>query len=294
MLLFLHDLGLSGSWWIPTIRGVLGESIAEKNDFWLKENFTLTLPGHGNRPDENFDIDDIIREVGNFQEKKYQTQREVAQKVMFSQEKQLVEAIKSYKLYVFGHSLGGVIALNLASKTQKVEKMILLNCGNNFNNFEIILKKLHLQRYNNKKRADIQKEIQKTSKIEQKTILSNFLENPNKKGYKSALSIMSQHNLERLFSHISIDQQRNIVTIPTRLFVGKSDNIVKVNSAEKLEKIFTTPILEVAKKVSDKQTIIGQNKASAIKKEIKKVDFKKIIYSNSGHNLMEKISLIFS
>lgn len=297
MFLFLHDLGATPSLWIPVIRSLLGEKSGQYSDVWLKDNFTLPLPGHVDQ-DKKIEMADIYADILKFQTEKLQAQNELANQLLLNNTHSFISSLKSKKLVLIGHSFGALVALNFTTNyIKQVEKISLISLGTRFSKIGMFLKNMEFKRLNSKKRHELQAEIEATENLRHKILVSHFLEKPNRKAYKSGLEIMKKYNFKKLFKKLSINQQIGLATLPILAIGGKLDRLTRYSSIQELEYILENDspdeFPEEEKEEKPPQTIIISQpaKSAEIKKEEDnkvKTDFKIILYNNSDHSPMDK------
>jgi pimeloyl-ACP methyl ester carboxylesterase len=237
MLLFIHGSGATNSLWIPQIRGVLSLEDQDLSDKYLLELFTISLPGHP-KDDRYFDIEDVVKIIHTAILEKRAKQLELADKLMFSKNKEAVEAIKSSKVTLIGHSLGGVAALAYSFRNlNNVEKIILVSCAFSFSKSAVrLLDILYNKFIFNIGIKGIQALFRTVRDIRLKTILSICLENPEKKGLKSCTKICYEYSFDRVYKLLSLDEQLKFSQIPILGIGGKRDRLVTPNSYLKLKK----------------------------------------------------------
>jgi pimeloyl-ACP methyl ester carboxylesterase len=297
MFLFLHDIGATPSLWIPTIRALLGDKANNYNDNWLKENFTLALPGHTNQ-DRFFDMADVYKDILNFQKTKHEAQQEVANQLLLNNTRSFITSLKSKKLVLIGHSFGSLVALNFSTKHREdVEKIVIIALGSRFSKFGLFLKQMEFNRLNSKKRHELQLEIETAENLRHRVLVSHFLDNPNRRSYQSGLRIMKKYNFKKLFKQLSIKEQIDLATLPILAIGGKLDRLTKYTSIQELEHILETQapkeyVIEEQVQKTSQTIIISQESAKTqqkkeLKKEIK-LDFKIILYNQSSHSPMDK------
>jgi pimeloyl-ACP methyl ester carboxylesterase len=235
MLLFIHGSGATSSLWIPQIRGIfsLDQSFSDK---YLLDLFTVSLPGHP-KDDCYFELDDLVKLIDSAVQEKKSKQAELADKLMFSKNREAVDVLKDEKVVLIGHSLGGVAALAFTFRNLNiVSKLVLVSCAFNFDSFNInlldnlynkIVFKLSIKR--------LQRLFSFVSDIRLKTIFNICLENPDRKGLKSCYKIANEYSFDKMYKLLSLDEQLKFTQIPILGIGGRNDKLVGVKSYKALE-----------------------------------------------------------
>jgi pimeloyl-ACP methyl ester carboxylesterase len=237
MLLFIHGSGATNSLWIPQIRGILSLEDQDLSDKYLLELFTISLPGHS-KDDRYFEIEDVVKIIETAVQEKRDRQLELADKLMFSKNREAVDAIRSPKLSLVGHSLGGVAALAYTFRNlNSVEKIVLVSCAFSFSKTAVrFLDMLYNKFIFNIGIKGTQTLFRTVRDIRLKTIFSICLENPDKKGLKSCTKICLDYSFDRVYKLLSLDEQLKFSQIPILGIGGRRDRLVPPNSFKKLEK----------------------------------------------------------
>ncbi len=223
MFLFIHDIGDVNSLWIPQIRSLL-ELNSSYSDRWIRDSFCLSIPGHGTK-DVEFDLADLQKKVSDFHSDKLKIQEELAGQLIFSKNKSVLSALKSNRLTIIGKGLGGIVAINYASKNYpNIGALVLMNCGAEFNSIDLSAKQIKSNIVSRRKGPEIEKKIAKTNNIHKKTLYSIILEYPKRKGYISGIKILKEYNFRNYFEYLAITEQSNLAKLNYLCIFGKKDN----------------------------------------------------------------------
>ncbi len=278
MLLFLHGTGATGSLWIEQIRSLLSLDTSYSDKFIL-DLFTLSLPGHPNF-DRNFTLSETEKLVQDFVLIKKDRQQQLAKELILSKNKEIIEAVKSEKLILFGHSVGGVIALNYALRNSHlVNKIILISCGFSFNKLALNFLEQYYKRLLFKENSTkLQKRITQIRNKRWKIALNIFLENYQRKGFLSAVQIAKSYNFKDLYKRHSLDEHLRFSQIPILLINGRFDLLNLSSSSLELKKFLYKQI----------PTLQSINKTYlATKNSFENIKVK--LYPWSGHNPVDMV-----
>ena len=277
MYLFIHGTGATSSFWIPQIRGILSLG-GVYSDASILETFTLSLPGHIDK-DKNFSLEDTEQFIKDCLETKTALQQKLATKLILTGTPSVVAGLRSEKIILTGHSVGGVIAINFAIKNQTaVEKMILVSTPNRFNSKLInFLSWFHNNIIFTRSEKSLTRLKRIVSPIRWKTALQIFIENPKRKGFKSLLKIVQQHDFEKEFTKLSLDEQLKFMSVPILAICGQNDLMARPVEVSKIGKTIDN-YSSIAK---SKKTIIELNS------NLKTSNFEYKVYQGAGHNTMD-------
>ncbi len=276
MFLFIHGTGATNSFWLPQIRGILGLDQSYSDKFLL-DLFTISLPGHP-KNDKYFDLSDLEKFIEQEAAERHQKQMELADKLFFSKNQEAVAALKEDKLILIGHSVGGVAALYFALRnSSRVNKLILVSCGFNFNPISVAFLELFYEKiifkFNLKR---VIKLFDYVKNIRYKTILSICIDNPERKGLRSCKDIIKDYQFDKIYKKMSLDEQLLFNEIPVLGIGGQFDPLTPSGSLRKLRKYLD----EQNKLLSLRKTVVGPNKPGL-------TNFKYKIYSFAGHEPMD-------
>ncbi len=276
MFLFIHQLAGARSLWLPYIRGIL-ELDQSYSDKQLIDLFTIPLPGHPD-DDQAFAIEDILKSIDDFVSQKLSKQQELAKKLILTSKPEIIKNMKQSKLIIVGHELGGVVALEYALENiNKVSKLVLVGCGNNFNSFFINLRKQYYNRVVYKKSlSQLKAKIQSSKNPRDKNFWSIFSENLSRKAIDSGLQILQEFNFLKSFNKLDLESQIQFTKLPVLLIRGQMDLYCTATSAFKLQQV-----LDLNKEIWRKNKfIVGINKLEP------NITIK--TYKMSGQNPMDK------
>lgn len=277
MFLFVHGTGATSSFWLPHIRFILGLDL-NHSDRELLDVFTISLPGH-NSNDKEFDLDYTEKQILNFIQENLSKQQKLYKDLIFSKNISVLSHLKSEKLIIIGHSIGGVIALNFTLKNiNKVSKIVLISTGFQFNQFAVIVTRfLYTKIIFNLKFSTIQYLANSLQNLRWKTILNLILENPSRKGFLSCNKIITNYNFQNLYSHMSLETQLKFTQIPILIVNGGRDFLNPKSSVKNLQTFLNKqlPILKT------KKIVVGRNSPAELQTIITK------IYPKASHNPMD-------
>ncbi|MEM1312400.1 MAG: alpha/beta hydrolase [Patescibacteria group bacterium] len=283
MLLFIHGSGATNSLWIPQIRGIFSFEDQDISDRYLLDLFTISLPGHS-KDDKYFEAQDVARAIELLVPEKREKQLELADKLIFSNNKEAVNALKSPKVFLIGHSIGGVVALNYTFRNLNlVEKIVLVSCAFDFDNIGINITSFFCnQLLFRVKPKYIQSFQHKTSNIRLKTLFSICLENPDRKALRSCTKICREYSFASIYKLLSLEEQLKFSKIPILGVGGYSDRLVSASSFKKLKKYLN----KQDKLLSTKKTLIQEQQTTPLNNFIYK------LYP-TGHHPMDDQRLWF-
>ena len=218
----------------------------EDNEYFIKRMknyrniklFTFTLPGHEN---------DIVTKV---------TSNEWLDK---SEEELKKILIKYKKVTIVAHSMGTIIAINLASKYKEVEKLVLISSAFKFGNF-------------------------KQNKKDLKNILTKKVDNDIGNGFEGAFKkfVEIPKSVMIEYRRLADKNKENISKIkcPVLLLHGDIDNVVSTESSKYLYDNLNC----------EKELVIIKNVRHQIFKSNKKEIITKYIYNFITFNILYKLS----
>ena len=198
MYLFIHGTGATNSFWLPQIRAILSLDNSY-SDASILETFTITLPGHP-RADKLFKLEDTEKFIKDSYEQKLRLQQKLANKLLLSGKAEIVAGLRSNKIILVGHSVGGVIALNFATTNSgMVEKIVLISTPNQFNQKLVKFLNWFYHRLVFARSINFLRNLKNfVSSLRWKTALQIFIENPKRKGFNSLMDIVINFNFENI------------------------------------------------------------------------------------------------
>ena len=278
MYLFIHGTGATNSFWIPQIRSIL--SLDEKyTDASLLDTFTLALPGHPNN-DKNFSLEDTEEIIKDIFSAKQSLQLKLANQLILTGNSQVVAGLRSDKIILIGHSVGGVIALNFAMKNASlVEKLVLISTPNQFNLIEINFLDWFYNNFVFKRSQKFLKWLQGiVVSVRWRTALQIFIENPKRRGFKSLLKIVKEYDFDKSFRKLTLDDQLKLLLVPILAISGSGDWLVSSAEVNKIGK----SIQNYAEIARSKKTIINLENNNESED-----NFHYKLYKGAGHNAMD-------
>lgn len=277
MFLFVHGTGATSSFWLSHIRFILGLD-SKYSDRELLDIFTISLPGH-NSNDKEFDLDYTEKQILNFIQENLLKQQKLYKDLIFSKNISVLSYLKSEKLIIIGHSIGGAIALNFTLKNiNKVSKLVLISSGFQFNQFAIFITRfLYTKIVFNLGLSTIQRLADSLKNLRWKTILNLTVENPSRKGLLLCDKITTNYNFQNLYSPMSLETQLKFTQIPILIVNGGRDFLNPKSSVKNLQTFLNKqlPILKT------KKIVVGRNSPAELQTIITK------IYPKAGHNPMD-------
>jgi pimeloyl-ACP methyl ester carboxylesterase len=234
MILFIHQLGGTRSLWLPQIRGILGLSDSY-TDKQLLDLFTLSLPGHPDN-DEPFDFKHTRELINSFVEEKFAKQEDLAKKMVLTNRPEIIKAMKSPKLMIVGHELGGAIALDYTLENlAKVNRLVLVGCGAYFNQFSLKIRDLYYHRLGKLDLSVLRKRYGKAKEPRKKNFLFIFAENTNRQALDSGLQLLKKFAFQKSFQTLTLDEQLQMTKLPILLIRGSKDWLCPQASVAKLQ-----------------------------------------------------------
>lgn len=303
MVLFLHGTGATSSLWLSHIRNIFGLN-QDYSDKQILDLFTISFPGHPTK-DRNFDYSDIENQINAFLAENRSKQSELAQKLLFSNNKIAVNALRNPKLILIGHSLGGAVSVQYALRNlDVVTKIVSISSGFGFNHFALsLIKFLYYKIIFKLGLRQLQAILYLVRSLRLKTILNICIENPERKGLISSENLLFDYNFENLYKKMSLDEQLKFRQIKVLGINGQFDFLNLVSSMKKLQ----TFLLEQNKILNLKHTsvlpktdiklgtiIVSSGKKTETlvsEKSIEKTDstnFQYKVYAWKGHNPMDE------
>ncbi len=234
MFLFVHQLGSTKSLWLPQIRGILGldEGYSDKQ---LLDLFTIALPGHPD-DDASFGFEMTRKLIDQFVEEKFLKQQEIGKKMVLTNRQTVIQAIKSPKLIIIGHELGGAIALDYAlDNISKIRRLVLVGCGASFSSTALTLKKYYFDRLAKLSTNKLQDRFNKTKDLRHKNFLFLFSENSSRQAFYSGLKIMRNFDFGKKFEKLSLDEQKQLAKLPILSIRGSRDWLCRKSSVVRLQ-----------------------------------------------------------
>ena len=202
------------------------------------ELFTFTLPGHENDT----------------------TTKSTGKEWLDKSEEELKKILKKYKkVTIVAHSMGTILAVNLASRYKEVDKLVLISSAFKFGSF-------------------------KQNKEDLKNILTNKVDKEVGTGFEGAIkkffAIPKSVMIE--YKKLADNNKENIkkVTCPTLLLHGDIDNVISVYSSK-----FVYDNLNCKKEL-----VILENVRHQVFKSTKKEIITKYIYNFITFNMLYKLS----
>lgn len=281
MFLFIHQLGGTRSLWLPQIRSILGLDNTY-SDKQLLDLFTICLPGH---PDDDEELNFIKTRkiIDNFVEEKFSKQEEMAKKMVLINRPEIIKSMKSPKLVIIGHELGGTIALNYTlTNINKINRLVLIGCGNHFNQWTLKILKYYYQRLTNLNLGSLRKKYQKAKKLRFKNFLYIFSENTSRKSLESGLEMLQNFNFSKSFQKLDLDEQLLTTKIPILIIKGQFDLLCSQKSVIKFQDTL------------DPTKEIWQQKKAYINLGKRESSISVKIYPFSGANPMDKDPVSFA
>lgn len=278
MYLFIHGTGATNSFWLPQIRAILSLDNSY-SDASILETFTITLPGHP-RADKLFDLEDTEKLIKDSYEQKLGLQKKMASKLLLSGKAEIVAGLRSDKIILVGHSVGGVIALNFTTTNiGMVEKIVLISTPNQYNQKLVKLLNWFYHKIIFTKSLNFLRSLKNfVPSLRWKTALQIFIENPKRKGFKSLMDIVINFNFENIFKKLTFDEQLKIMKIPILAISGSSDNLCRPSEVRKIGEVLSSN----AEMVKSKKTIIQVNSNKT------ESSFTYKLYKGAGHNTMDE------
>ena len=202
------------------------------------ELFTFTLPGHKND----------------------MTTKSTGKEWLDKSEEELKKILKKHKkVTIVAHSMGTILAVNLASRYKEINKLVLISSAFKFGNFK-------------QNKEDLKKII--TNKVN-KEVGTGF-EGAIKKFFTIPKSVMIE------YKKLADNNKENIkkVTCPTLLLHGDIDNVISADSSK-----FVYDNLKCKKEL-----VILENVRHQVFKSNKKERITKYIYNFITFNMLYKLS----
>lgn len=212
--------------------------LEQMNKYYNIDIYSFTLPGHEN---------DMVSKA---------TGKEWLDK----SEEELKHVLKKYKkVTIVAHSMGTIIAVNLASRYKEVEKLVLISSAFVFGNFK-------------QNKDDLVKII--TNHVDKE--VGHGFEGALKKFFAIPKSVMFEY--KRLADH----NKENIAKIkcPTLLLHGNIDNVISMKSSEYVYEHLTCK----------KDLVIIKNVRHQVFKSKKKDKVTKYIYNFITFNLLYELN----
>lgn len=282
MFLFIHKLGGVRSLWLPQIRGILGldESYSDKQ---ILDLFTLALPGHPD-DDEELSFEKTRELVSLFAESKFAKQEELSRKMVLVNRPEIIRAMKSPKLVIVGHELGGAIALDYTlANLHRINRLVLVGCGNHFNRWGLKLLRYYYRRLANSSLNDLRRRYLRVKNLWLKNFLYIFSENISRKSLESGLKMLQVFDFWESFQKLDLDQQFSMTKIPILAIRGQFDWLCPSNSLTRLQRILD-PSKEIWQQRRKAAIHLGQQEANVTIKT----------YHLSGPNPMDKDPISFA
>lgn len=238
---FIGDDGLKA---IMFIHGLSAKK--EDNEYFINKMnsysnikvFTFTLPGHEN--------DKVSKSTGK--------------EWLDKSEEELKKILKKYKkVTIVAHSMGTIIAVNLAARYKEIDKLVLISSAFKFGNFK-------------QNKEDIKNII--TKKVNQD--IGTGFEGAIKKIFTIPKSVM----FEYIKSAENNKENIKKITCPTLLLHGDIDNVISVDSSKFVYDNLTCP----------KELVIIEGVRHQVFKSSKKEKITKYIYNFITFNLLYKLS----
>lgn len=233
MLLFIHSIEESKSFWLPQIRGLL--SLGSKySDQEIINMFAISLPGHSFK-DKSYDVEYVYDKINDFIGDKAELQANLADELIQTHSPEIIKVLREGKLTTIGHSLGGALAYYYATfQPYNVARIITIDTPNEFNKAFLniigvkykILSLLPIKYLINK--------AQKTKNRKKSFVYSNLAENRAQLGAKSSLDIMKKFNFTETFDKLSQDTQIQVAIIP---ILSINSEINTLSSLKKVKQI---------------------------------------------------------
>lgn len=201
------------------------------------ELFTFTLPGHEND----------------------MTTKSTGKEWLDKSEEELKKILKKYKkVTIVAHSMGTILAVNLASRYKEIDKLVLISSAFKFGNFK-------------QNKEDLKKII--TNKVD-KEVGTGF-EGAIKKFFTIPKSVMIEYKI------LASSNKHNIqkVTCPTLLLHGDIDNVISLDSSK-----YVYDNLKCKKEL-----VILENVRHQVFKSQKKEIITKYIYNFITFNILYKL-----
>lgn len=275
MFLFIHGTLATQSLWLPQIRAILKLN-SDYSDKELMNVFTLQLPGHPDN-DKSFGYKEFKQAVSDFQKEHYADQLAIAEKLLLSGDRAIIQLLKNKKLILFGHSVGGALSLEYAIKNPaNTQKLILTSTPSKFNilSINLVVICIKLLKLASPKSYTL---LEKLLPFKRWRVASHLLAmNKDQKGFDSCIKYIKKFDFHSLHSVSSINQQQALSTIPTLLIGGKRDLIATSSSLTKLYSLLSSgPRIE-------------KNQRTVIEGSISKSNVVSLILLNTGHNAMDE------
>lgn len=175
-------------------------------------------------------------------------------------EKELLNILKKYKkINIVGHSMGTIIAINLASRYREVSKLVLLSPAFIFGNI-------------------------KQNKEDFKNLINNRVDKDLGTGFEGFFKKFIEVPTSVMFEYkkLAVKNKKNISKIkcPTLIIHGNADNVIPVSSSE-----FVYDNLKCKKDI-----VIVDKARHQVFKSIKKTNIIKYIYKFITFNILYSIT----
>lgn len=223
MLLVIPSLSVYPSSLILPIRSIMHL----KNfitDAHIVQTFILPIPGQG-APDAVYTRNQLINSINTILPSLKESQTNIAKSLILTHPKPLLDILRSDKLYLVGHDLGGVIAQEYAMKyPTSVAALCTIGVGTRFNSFAFgIWKRLVVDNWI--LGSKLTRSIAKIGvwNFRHKQLISLLDEYPHHKGFNSGAQILANYNWNNSLTKKTRVAQVAYLSIPQLIIGGTND-----------------------------------------------------------------------